>query len=675
MRDMPSGEQQTLDSAGVDSGKIKGHAEGSKLNQQGGGRHSEYRPDIDGLRAVAVLLVVFYHLKTAKCTGGFIGVDAFFVISGYLLSSIIIADLDGGRFSLSDFYERRIRRIFPALLVLLSAVTVFGCVMLLPAELKRCAESLLAATFSVSNFYFWRHTGYFDATNGLSPLIHTWSLAVEEQFYLILPLVLRLLRPLSRSKRVQVLSLIALASLVGSAIGAEKNDSAAFYLLPARAWELLLGTLLALYPARHQLSSGLRNFASFLGLALIIAPGFAYSDNTPFPGLAAIPPCLGTALVIFAGGGPSHSITIASRLLSVQPLRWIGLISYSLYLWHWPLIVLSHTDTDVGNSIPPRLLKLCLLALSLGVAFLSWRFVELPFRYGRFRPSRRLVFRFAVVGTAVLGAVAFSLMRFNGIPGRWSGEAVRVADYLDYNPDDQFRQGACFIDGDRGQRFNAAVCLKENPAQKSYLLVGDSHAASLWYGLSKTLADRNLMQATAAGCKPLVEDGTVPRIFDRISQRQSQCQHLMAYIFKDYLPSHPPDTLLISARWVPEDLTGLRRTIKWAARFGIKVVVFGPMVEYDTPLPRLLAVSLQRNDMSIPHRHMLLANWLLDAQMARLADSETGAKYISLIAPVCERYNCASYAGEGVPLEFDSNHFTKQGSLLIAQRVVAAGGL
>jgi peptidoglycan/LPS O-acetylase OafA/YrhL len=634
-----------------------------------------YRPDIDGLRAVAVLLVVLYHIRTAKCTGGFIGVDTFFVISGYLISSIIISDIDAGRFSLTEFYERRIRRIFPALIVVLFAIALFGYLALLPAELKGCAESLLAALFSVSNFYFWRHTGYFDATHGISPLLHTWSLAVEEQFYLLLPLLLRSLRPLRRPMLVWVLSGIAMASLIVSAIGAAKNDSAAFYLLHARAWELLLGTLLSLGAARIKLPSGLREVASFFGLALIILPGFVYSDNTPFPGLAAIPPCLGTALVIVAGGGPSQRNTLATRFLSVPPLRFIGLISYSLYLWHWPLIVLTRIDTDLGNNIPPRLLKLALFVLSVGVAYLSWRFVELPFRYGRFRPSRPRLFRIALVGTALLAVVAISLIQFNGISARWSREAIGVAGYLDYKYEDQFRQGTCFIDGDAGERFNARLCLSERPAQRSYLLVGDSHAASLWYGLSKTFPEVNVMQATAAGCKPVVEDRVAPGNFDRVSERLAQCQNLMSFVYNDYLPSHHPDSMLIAARWAEGDLAGLRRTLQWATRLGVKVVLFGPMVEYDSPLPRLLAISIQTRDASIPRRHMLMGNWSLDAQIAQLAAEEPGVKYVSLISPVCERYVCASYASQGVPIEFDSNHYTKQGSLIIAQRLKAAGNL
>jgi peptidoglycan/LPS O-acetylase OafA/YrhL len=639
----------------------------------GGSSHLNYRPDVDGLRAVAVLLVVFYHLKTAKCTGGFIGVDTFFVISGYLIGSLIIADIDTGRFSLTNFYERRIRRIFPALIVVLLAVAVVGCLTLLPAELVTTAQSLLAAIFSFSNFYFWQHTTYFDATNGTNPLLHTWSLAVEEQFYLILPVALWALSRWSRRMFVPVLCAIAVASLAISQFGAAKGDPAAFYLLHARAWELLLGTLVALCPV-GSIPARFRNVASIVGLALIVAPGFVYSDNTPFPGLTALPPCLGTALVILAGVGTS-SQTLVARLLSLPPLRFVGLISYSLYLWHWPLIVLARTDMHFGNGISPRILKVSLLALSLALAFLSWRFVETPFRQGRFRPSRPQLFRIAAVSAALVAAIAVGLIYFHGISTRWSGEAVRVAKYLDYNPDGQFRAGSCFIDGSLGQRFDAATCLKQNPAQKTYLLVGDSHAASLWYGLSKTFTDVNINQATATGCKPVLEDRTVSKGFDQVSERRSICQDLMSFVYKDYLPAHPPDTLLIAARWGAEDLAPLHRTLQLTARLGVKVVLFGPMVEYDSPLPRLLAISIQNKDSSIPHRHLLMENWALDAQMARFAGNETGVKYVSLITPVCERYECASFTSEGVPLEFDSNHFTRQGSLVIAQRIKESGGI
>ncbi len=183
------------------------------------------------------------------------------------------------------------------------------------------------------------------------------------------------------------------------------------------------------------------------------------------------------------------------------------------------------------------------------------------------------------------------------------------------------------------------------------------------------------MQATATGCKPLLEDQAVSSAFHRVSERQSTCQSLMSHVYKDYLPAHRVDSLLIAARWTPQDLDALRGTLKLTARLGLKVILFGPMVEYDVALPRLLAISIQKNDLSIPPRHLLSENWILDTQMARLARSEQRVKYVSLIMPICEQHECALYAGDGVPLEFDSNHLTREGSLVVAQRIKVAGSL
>jgi peptidoglycan/LPS O-acetylase OafA/YrhL len=636
--------------------------------------HLGYRPDIDGLRAIAVLLVVFYHLRTAKDTGGFIGVDTFFVISGYLISSLILSDLGANKFSLVHFYERRIRRIFPALLVMLFGVAALAVALLLPTELEACAKSLLAALFSASNFYFWKHSGYFDATNSISPLLHTWSLAVEEQFYLVLPLLLRLLRPLSRRQLVGVIMAIAIASLVWSSIGAVRNDSAAFYMLHTRAWELLAGTLLALCPERIQLPHWLREGLAVAGVLFILWPAFTYNDGTAFPGLTAIPPCLGTALVIFSGFGQASRQSLVGRLLSLPPMRFIGLISYSLYLWHWPLIVFSRVSAGIDSELSPRLVKLGLLIASFALATVSWRFVEMPFRYGRFRPRRTSLFAIAAAAAASLALVGAALLLFAGTLTRWPKNAVQVGAYLDYKRVGQFREGSCFVDGGRGERFNAASCLAWNNARKNDLLIGDSHAAALWYGLSHTFTDVNFMQATATGCKPLPA-GTMAGTFNSLRERFNRCEDLMSYVYRSYLPSQRPDALLIAARWAPDDLDGLRQAFEAAAKLGIPVVLFGPMVEYDAPLPRLLAQSIRLGDRSLPDRHLLVGNWALESQMSALAAHRPNVRYVSLLAPLCRGRNCACYSDDGAPLEFDTNHYTMEGSLLVAQRIKTSGGL
>jgi peptidoglycan/LPS O-acetylase OafA/YrhL len=289
-----------------------------------------YRPEVDGLRALAVLPVVLYHAGVPLFRGGFVGVDVFFVISGYLITGILLAELSRGDFSLLRFYERRARRILPALSVMMLACLPMAWLWLDPLDLKGFAKSLVAVPLFSSNLLFWLESGYFDGEADLKPLIHTWTLGVEEQYYLLIPLWLMLTWRLGTSVRWLSLAAIGLLSLGWAELGAREASSAAFFLLPARAWELLLGSLVALYARRrpgHAHGSGLRqNALAALGLGLLGLATFTFDRSTPFPGLHAAVPTLGAALLIlFAGPG-----TLVGRLLATRTLVGIGLISYSL---------------------------------------------------------------------------------------------------------------------------------------------------------------------------------------------------------------------------------------------------------------------------------------------------------------------------------------------------------
>src|SRR5580704_1090978 len=338
-----------------------------------------YRPDIDGLRAVAVLLVVAFHTGIGKFRGGFVGVDVFFVISGFLISSVILAEISAGHFSIAAFYERRIRRIFPALVVMMFVTSFLAAKYFLPSELTDYAKSLLAATFSVSNFYFWRQSGYFDAPAALKPLLHTWSLAVEEQFYIVFPLFLVLIRKLFPERLRTAVVLFALASFVVSAYGAFYAPVSTFYMLHTRAWELLLGTIISLNILPDIKSPLWRNVATIVGLGLIVAAGVFYTSTTPFPGIAALAPCVGSALIISTGRSGS---SVVGRALSLKPVVFIGLISYSLYLWHWPIIVFQGVGTFLVSGVSERVVKLAIIVASLIAGTISWKFVEIPFRSG-----------------------------------------------------------------------------------------------------------------------------------------------------------------------------------------------------------------------------------------------------------------------------------------------------
>ncbi len=623
-----------------------------------------YRADIDGLRAIAVLLVLAYHLGIRRLSGGFVGVDVFFVISGFLISSVILGEIAASKFSLFSFYERRIRRIFPALFVMMFVTSLLAYKYFLPTELIDYAKSLITATFSVSNIYFWRQSGYFDAPAAMKPLLHTWSLAVEEQFYIFFPLFLVLVRRIFPNKLRQAVVVIALLSFAVSAWGAFKDPVSTFYLAHTRAWELLLGTILSL-KLLPEISGALRrNVAAASGLVLIFGAGYFFTTATPFPGVAALAPCLGAALIIAAG---QSGQCFVGRALSLKPLVFIGLISYSLYLWHWPIIVFQGVGTLLVSGASAKVVRIAILAASFAAATLSWKFVELPFRSGRLKLTGAAVFKAGFASAAVVGAMGAAILAFHGAPSRFPADAVRVASYLDYSSTDEFRTGTCFIAlGYSFENFSDAKCLHQDSSKKNYLLLGDSHAAHLWYGLSTTLSGTNVMQATASGCVPTIE---------QTRTSQERCRRLMNYVYSDYLPTHHVDALLISGRWSPDDIPRIGRTIAWAKERNIEVILFGPMLQYDSALPRLLATSIRNNAPKTPYDHRVAEYQELDTKMQRLAENEWKVRYVSFFDMLCGPSSCVEYAGNGVPLQSDYGHLTKDGSVLVAQRLVGSNQL
>ncbi|MFC3695314.1 acyltransferase family protein, partial [Chenggangzhangella methanolivorans] len=335
-----------------------------------------YRPEIDGLRAVAVLSVLLYH-AAGLVPGGFVGVDVFFVISGYVITKTIAADLAAGSFGLWSFYERRIRRIAPALGVTILATAAASAAILLPIDLEAMGKSAIAAALMVSNMLFWGQAGYFDAAAQAKPLLHTWSLGIEEQFYLIFPLLVAGLWRFARRAVVPVLAVLAAASFAASIWHLPVDPDDVFYLAPYRFWELLIGALIALRPARALEGSAF----AFLGLGLIAGAVLLYDDKTLFPGLAALAPTLGAALAI---NGAREGMA-AARLLAARPLVLVGKISYSLYLVHWPLIVLVEYRQDARLDATEAWL---VIAVSLVLAWISWHFVEQPFRAKAAHPPR-----------------------------------------------------------------------------------------------------------------------------------------------------------------------------------------------------------------------------------------------------------------------------------------------
>ena len=432
-----------------------------------------YRPDVDGLRAVAVLAVVLFHAGFAGFGGGFVGVDVFFVISGFLITRLIV---DDPNFSLLAFYQRRARRILPALAVVVFATSVAAYIFFLPEEFLAFSKSVVATTLFSSNILFWYETGYFDAPGDLKPLLHTWSLAVEEQFYFVYPLLLMFCRRVLRSRWIVLLLPLCLISLWASAHAvSSRNAEAAFYLAPFRAWEFLLGTLVAVDAVPrlgHRLG---RELLAAFGLALILWSVVTYSEALPFPGLNALVPCLGAALLIWLGG---EQQTIVGRALSSPPLVFIGLLSYSIYLWHWPLFVFARYILMQELSWPAQV---SLVLATFPLSYLSWRYVELPVRRGSYWKGWRIVVTGAAVTAASL-CLGYAAIATDGLPGRIAPEILALKSH---RPE----RGECH-DVTVARVDAGDLCVRGMAGEApSFVLAGDSHAYAISGGVF-------------AGCRP-----------------------------------------------------------------------------------------------------------------------------------------------------------------------------
>ena len=454
-----------------------------------------YRRDIDGLRAIAVLAVVLYHFGLSSTSGGYVGVDIFFVISGYLIGGNIIDETASGAFSYIQFYLRRIKRLFPAVFVLSLATIPFAWWLLLPGDFWSYGKSLVAATTFLPNVLFYRDTGYFSTDAITKPLLHTWSLGVEEQFYICFPIVMRLIVRVAPKLTASLLFLICILSLAFAQRLMTIDPPAAFYWLPARAWELALGAFVA-SPTFRALSLGVsaRRWITWLALAALVIPVFAYSDSTPFPGVTALPPCLGTAWLLWSGR--SSGTSLATRWLESKPSVFIGRISYSLYLWHWPayMFLAYYLSGDLTWRY-----RVEGLALVFCLATLSWKFVEQPIR------SRRIsiftAYGGALVGSVFLISVGLLIWHFNGVPERFSNNtAILAAAASDFSPD----WTRC-VSKDNTAWPGVAYCpIGDQNTPPTFLIWGDSHIRSLHDGVDKLAQElgRSGRVVWAAGCMP-----------------------------------------------------------------------------------------------------------------------------------------------------------------------------
>jgi peptidoglycan/LPS O-acetylase OafA/YrhL len=452
-----------------------------------------YRRDIDGLRAMAILPILLYHAGIPGFSGGFVGVDIFFVISGFLITSIIMREVNEGSFSFVNFWARRARRILPAALVVIVFTLMAGWLLFAPVDYIELGRSARSQAFFSANFFFWGESGYFDGPSELKPLLHTWSLAVEEQFYIVFPLVLILLHKFLPNKKCFVLTLLFSLSLIASIIWVKDYPSATFYLLHTRAWELLLGSLLAFLPMYSFRYQWFAEIASGIGLATIAYCAISYDSGIVFPGISALPPTLATAVLIWVNG---RNNTLVKQLLSLQPMVWVGLISYSLYLWHWPLIVFFRY-----SSVEELLLidKLFLIGVSVILAYFSWKFVETPFRTKQLFATNKKILYSAFASILIVAMVGQQIRLAKGYPLRLPEHVRNYAIGAIWSKD----QTECYKRNKTGELCRFGSNLTNKP---ELFFWGDSHAAALLPGVIEKTKEHGLitLHASKSSCLPIL---------------------------------------------------------------------------------------------------------------------------------------------------------------------------
>ncbi len=607
-----------------------------------------------------MLPVVLFHLGVPFLPGGYAGVDVFFVLSGFLITKVIVGELETGRFSLAVFFDRRVRRLLPAFALVLSVATCASLVILLPGDLINYGRTLTASVIAASNIHFARQAGgYFAPSADQIPLLHTWSLAVEEQFYLIFPLALSLAWRLSRKHIVLLLWCSFALFLFIGAWKASTVRPSAFYLLASRAWELLLGTLLALRMIRVPTSHWQREVGSATGILFILTAVTLYDHEAGFPGMAAILPCVGAALVIWAGLDATNNATLAGRLLCARLPVFIGLVSYSLYLWHWPLIVFAK-QLSSGRMTPT--LQASLLAMSVALAGLTWRYVERPFRTGG-RPWPRMSTRFVSAGVVlcVFALVGMTLVRTGGLPSRLDAAVLEVsAARHDFS---QLRR-RCHADGSARARF-ADSCVLGASSQPRTIVFSDSHGVELSKALGELAYARNesVRQLTASACPPFASF---------VVERRPECPQYVAQI-TETLVNGPPSTIILAAHffgWLQEGDSqdawkGLATTARALRKAGHTVIILGPVPPHPGGLavPSALAQWMRFRGKPDDYRFALdqRASDLIEDQLRRIATA-TGSTYVSVVGRLCpDMRGCLAYR-QGSVMYFDDNHLSLAGA-------------
>ena len=625
---------------------------------------TKYRPDVDGLRAVAVVSVVLFHAFPGTFPGGYVGVDVFFVISGFLIASVLFDQGITTSFSIKNFYVRRIRRIFPALFLVLSSTLVAGWFLLVPSDLDNLGKHMVGGAGFVSNLVLWSESGYFDTAAELKPLLHLWSLGIEEQFYIVFPLFIAVVRRFRRSRTMSIAICLA-GSLAYSITLTPQNQSAAFYNPLTRIWEILLGVLLADVMTKAsfgQPNRRIHHASSIFGALLLIGAIVTFDSATLFPGWRALFPTVGTVLLIYAG-----SEAVVNRyVLNWRLMVGVGLISYPLYLWHWPILVLSRIKNGVDTS---TLHRTVLVVLSFGLAYVTYRTVERPFRY-RLRAKPAVVALVSLM--AVMGASGQLVRAFEGFPGRYQ---IQLRELVEFKPNflDDALFGLCWLDQfDKEDSFSES-CLSSKSRGEHWLVWGDSHAARLTPGLRSVLGPTSTVsQLTRSSCPPILD-------IEFVECRRSN-EHIMSRIEQT-----PPDRVVMFGRWETyfqnNELSVLTSRLSFTVgrlkSYGVdEIVLVGPAPFWEGNLPtNLVDLLTQSGKSTLPQfTDFRLTRIAHDAekQLKKISSSVTDLKYISLLEAMCNESGCmTSTNGKTSGLTtWDYGHLTTPGARFVASVII-----
>jgi peptidoglycan/LPS O-acetylase OafA/YrhL len=613
----------------------------------------KYRPEIDGLRSLAVIPVILWHAGFQVVSGGFVGVDIFFVISGYLITSIILAEKKSNTFSLIKFYERRARRILPALFVVMLTCLPIAWFVLLPADLKNFSKSLIAVSTFTSNFLFWRWSGYFDTASQLKPLLHTWSLAVEEQFYLFFPLFVMFLWRLAISRLGLALMLITILSFSLGQYFSVSRPFFAFYLLPTRGWELLVGALLALWQSTIQNDSDrstyTRSALSIIGLIAILGSIFLFTEEIPTPSFFTLIPTLGAALIIFG----ANQNNIVGKLLSGKVFVLVGLISYSAYLWHQPLLAFAkHRFVELSEQ-----LLFVLVLFTFFLSYISWKFIETPFRNQK-KFSRKFIFTTATLCSAIFISIGYIGIISNGFSQRFSLEDKEIAEL------DVFEQARYtdkrFLDHEHKDF--------ENNGKRKILLIGDSFSRDLTNAIFESNLKDNIQLSThhiAVICGNLSHsfeiEKSIPKRYlkDCIRNGWYETPSIQRQLVE-------ADEIWLASKWQPWVAQKLPESIEHLkSKYNKKIIVFGTK-NFGTVNPKEL---LRETYLDRVNFKQTLSEESQDINSV-MRESLPPEIFFNLLSVFCNTQNqCPLFDADGKLLSYDGTHLTAAGARLLGSKL------